>query len=181
MPNIQLQSSDGEVFNIDSETAKCSSTIRNLIEDCGLESEENPLIPLPNVNSTILSKVLIWANHHRAEKAEKTEENSGKDEASAVVRSSDVISAWDAEFLTVDQGTLFELILAANYLDIKELLSVACMTVANMIKGHTAEEIRQTFHIPNDFSPSEEELLHKDRDNEPVIPEVESSYETFSL
>lgn len=170
MPNIQLQSSDGEVFNIDSETAKCSSTIRNLIEDCGLESEDNPLIPLPNVNSTILSKVLIWANHH------KTEESSGKDEASAMVRPSDVISAWDAEFLAVDQGTLFELILAANYLDIRELLSVACMTVANMIKGHTAEEIRQTFHIPNDFSPSEEELLHNDRATEPVLPEVESSY-----
>ncbi|XP_017108425.2 S-phase kinase-associated protein 1 [Drosophila bipectinata] len=174
MPNIQLQSSDGEVFNIDSETAKCSSTIRNLLEDCGLESEENPLIPLPNVNSTILGKVLIWANHHQ--EAEKSDENGAKDEASALVRSSDVISAWDAEFLTMDQGTLFELILAANYLDIRELLSAACMTVANMIKGHTAEEIRQTFHIPNDFSPSEEDLLHKDRDSEPVVPEVESSY-----
>ena len=45
-------------------------------------------------------------------------------------------------FVQVDQGTLFELILAANYLDIKGLLDVTCKTVANMIKG---EEIENKF------------------------------------
>ena len=44
--------------------------------------------------------------------------------------------------MQVDQGTLFELILAANYLDIKGLLDVTCKTVANMIKG---EEIENKF------------------------------------
>lgn len=64
----------------------------------------------------------------------------------------------------VDQGTLFELILAANYLDIKGLLDVTCKTVANMIKGKTPDEIRKTFNIKNDFSASEEEQVRKENE-----------------
>lgn len=49
------------------------------------------------------------------------------------------MQAWDAEFVKVDQSTLFDLILAANYLNIKSLLDLTCQTVAQMIKGKTPE------------------------------------------
>jgi S-phase kinase-associated protein 1 len=39
-------------------------------------------------------------------------------------KNSDDISEWDKEFMNVDQGTLYELILAANYLDMKPLLDL---------------------------------------------------------
>ena len=71
---------------------------------------------------------------------------------------------WVPTSFQVDQGTLFELILAANYLDIKGLLDVTCKTVANMIKGKTPEEIRKTFNIKNDFTPSEEEQVRKENE-----------------
>jgi S-phase kinase-associated protein 1 len=78
-------------------------------------------------------------------------------------RTDDIIG-WDLDFCKVDQPTLFELILAANYLDIKELLDLTCKTVANMIKGKTPEEIRKTFNIKNDFTPEEEEQVRKENE-----------------
>ena len=69
---------------------------------------------------------------------------------------SEVVGEWDANFVTIEQEMLFELILAANYMDIKSLLDLTCAKVASMIKGKTPEEIRKTFNIVNDFTPEEE-------------------------
>jgi S-phase kinase-associated protein 1 len=59
----------------------------------------------------------------------------------------------------VDQEVLFELILAANYMDVKALLDLCCAKVASMMKGKTAEAIRKTFNIVNEFTPEEEQAI----------------------
>lgn len=53
--------------------------------------------------------------------------------------------------------TLFHLIIAANYLNIKNLLDKSCEKVANMIKGKKKpNEICKAFNIKNDFTAEEE-------------------------
>merc|ERR1719284_2393880 len=74
----------------------------------------------------------------------------------------EVVSEWDASFVEIEQETLFELILAANYMDIKSLLDLTCATVASMIKGKTPEDIRKTFNIVNDFTPEEEAQVREE-------------------
>ncbi len=88
------------------------------------------------------------------------------------------IGEWDQEFIAVDQEMVFEIILAANYLNIKPLLcvhfrpmprpshnsrpnlnlssNVGCKTVANMMRDKNPEEIRKLFNIVNDYTPEEE-------------------------
>ncbi|KAG5533172.1 hypothetical protein RHGRI_027404 [Rhododendron griersonianum] len=61
-----------------------------------------------------------------------------------------------------EEEVLLRLLLAANYLDVRELLDATCQTVADMIKGNTPEEIRKTFKIANDFTPEEEEEVRKE-------------------
>jgi len=73
-----------------------------------------------------------------------------------------VVSPWDANFVDLEQETLFELILAANYMDIKPLLDLTCAKVASMIKGKTPEQIRKAFNIVNDFSPEEEAKVREE-------------------
>uniref|UniRef100_A0A1B0B7H0 S-phase kinase-associated protein 1 n=1 Tax=Glossina palpalis gambiensis TaxID=67801 RepID=A0A1B0B7H0_9MUSC len=148
MPNIKLRSSDNEIFDIDVQIAKCSGTIKTMLEDCGMEDNNNAVVPLPNVNSVTLRKILDWAEYHQDD-PQRTEEDEEK------AKKTDHILPWDADFLKMDQGALFELILVANYLDIKPLLDIACKTIANMIKGKTPADIRQTFNIKNDFTATE--------------------------
>ena len=83
----------------------------------------------------------------------------------------DNVGAWDAEFINMDDINLFKIVNAANYLMIQPLLDLAypfslfsflfsfiftCAKIASYIKGKSTEEIRERFHIENDFSPEEE-------------------------
>ncbi|KAJ7966902.1 putative Skp1 [Quillaja saponaria] len=129
---ITLKSSDGETFEVDEAVALESQTIKHMIED---DCADNG-IPLPNVTSKILARVVEYCKKH-VEAAKTNERASSADED---------LKNWDAEFVKVDQATLFDLIL----------------TVADMIKGKTPEEIRKTFNIKNDFTPEEEEEVRRE-------------------
>ncbi|RZC63620.1 hypothetical protein C5167_025365 [Papaver somniferum] len=141
---VTLKSSDGEAFDVEESVALQSQTIKHMIED---DCADNG-IPLPNVTGKILAKVIQYCRKHDGVADEKDQ----KDE----------VKNWDAEFVNVDQATLFDLILAANYLNIKELWDLTCQTVADMIKGKTPEEIRKIFNIKNDFTPEEEEEVRRE-------------------
>lgn len=118
--------------------------------------DDTPEIPLPNVKADVLKKVIEFCEHHKEEPMTEIEKPLKSQQMSEVVQK------WYADFVNVEQVLLFELILAANYMDIKPLLDLTCATVASMIKGKTPEEIRTTFNISNDFSPEEEAQVREE-------------------
>ena len=159
---IILKSNDNQEFSMAIELAKISETIKTMLDDLGIdaESEEaNEPIPLPNVNGVILKKVVQWCEQHKSDFQTFAQD----DEDSSQPRLDD-IPDWDIKFFEVDQAEIFELILAANYLDIKGLLNIGCKVVAKMIQGKSPEEIRKTFNIKNDFTPEEEEQIRKENE-----------------
>ncbi|KAF5858594.1 hypothetical protein ETB97_003987 [Aspergillus alliaceus] len=130
----------------DEDVARRSLLIQNMLEDLG------------EISQTVLKKVFEWCEHHRNDPGNSDKNGNGSSRETAS------IDQWDQEFMQVDQDIIFEIILAANYLDIKDLLDLGCKTVANMIKGKSPEEIRRMFHIPNDFTPEEEEQIRRENE-----------------
>ena len=69
----------------------------------------------------------------------------------------DVTTEFYAEYINVPtDDEVQDIILAANYLDIKELLALGCAKMGSVIRGLTIPEFRKRFNIVNDFSPEEE-------------------------
>ncbi|KAI9223987.1 putative E3 ubiquitin ligase complex SCF subunit sconC [Blastocladiella britannica] len=157
---VKLTSSDGENITVAKEVAMRSMLIKNILEDTADADDDSHAIPIPNVTARILNKVMEYCEHHKGDPIAEPDEDDLAEER----RRSDDIEDWDAEYINVEQEMLFEIILAANYLDIKALLDLGCKTVANMIKGKTTEEIRKTFNIQNDFTPEEEEQIRRENE-----------------
>nr|GFA42800.1 SKP1-like protein 1A [Tanacetum cinerariifolium] len=101
----------------------------------------------------ILAKIIEYIKKHA---------NKPKDDDDKKVAEED-LKKFDAEFVKVDQeGILFDLVLAANYLNIKSLLDLTSQAIADSIKDLSVEEVRKKFNIQNDFTPEEEAEVRKE-------------------
>lgn len=167
--HVILVSGEGEKFKVERKIAERSLLLKNYLNDMhdnnlnedddsddNSDDEDEIVMPVPNVRSSVLQKVVEWAEHHK--------DSVFPDEEDDDSRKSAPVDAWDREFLKVDQEMLYEIILAANYLNIKPLLDAGCKVVAEMIRGRSPEEIRRTFNIVNDFTPEEEAAIRRENE-----------------
>lgn len=168
---IILVSGEGERFTVERSIAEHSLLLKNYLNDMhdsqlqndsdeeadsDEDDEDEIVMPVPNVRSSVLQKVIEWAEHHK--------DSNFPDEDDDDSRKSAPVDSWDREFLKVDQEMLYEIILAANYLNIKPLLDAGCKVVAEMIRGRSPDEIRRTFNIVNDFTPEEEAAIRRENE-----------------
>ena len=143
---VRLLCNDGEVVEVEVKIAEKSVLIKGLIEDSGVEEE----IPLPQVKKPILEKIVVYCARlvdHQPPEIDKPLSHNDMHQ---------VVDAWYADYINLEQEELFELVMAANYLDIKPLLELSCAKVASQIKNKSVVEIRKYFNIENDFTPEEE-------------------------
>ncbi|KAI8902381.1 E3 ubiquitin ligase complex SCF subunit sconC [Globomyces pollinis-pini] len=152
MVDVVLTSSDSKEYKVSQNAISQSNLIKNMLND--LDIVDGTPIPLPNVTSQILEIVIQYLNMH-VDDVPPTE---------PVKKSLDDILPEDAELVKVPHKVLFDIILAANYLDIPGLLDLGCKTVANNLKNKTIDEVQTEYEIPKEHWFTEEERAKIDEE-----------------
>ncbi|KAJ7974165.1 SKP1-like protein 21 [Quillaja saponaria] len=138
---IWLQTTDGSIQQVEEEVAMFCPMICHEILQTGMGSSKSYAISLPQrVNPAILGLILDYCRFHQ------TPGRSNKER-----------KTFDEKFIRMDTKRLCELTSAADSLQLKPLVDLTSRALARIIEGKTPEEIRETFHLPDDLT--EEEKL----------------------
>ncbi|KAK1324425.1 SKP1-like protein 1A [Acorus calamus] len=141
---VILRSNEGEEFTVDEAAAAMSNLTLNMMSDgCA----DNP-VPLHNVSDKTLKKVVQYIQKHAL--------------AAPPAAAEEDLREWDRDFIDVSTDDLYDILMAANYMEIPGLLDLVAQKTADLIKGKSAEEIRKTFKIPNDFSTEQDREIRKE-------------------
>jgi S-phase kinase-associated protein 1 len=130
-----------------------SNVVKETLGDEDADDDDNgdvKEIPLPNVAAPVLQKVIEYCRHHEDVEPMTTIQTPLKS-----TKLEDLVQKWYAEYVAVERDLLFDLVAAANYMDIKPLLDLTCLAVSIIIKGKSAAELRQMFNIPSEFTQEE--------------------------
>ena len=178
------KSSIEEQFKTCIAVAEKPKTLRTLSEDLGVEDdateekEIKEILPFPNMEASILDKIIDWRTYHLSEEEPDLDKPhpDAKDGATRIMRKLKTVEKkWCAGVPEIqDDGfwAMLDLLQAANYLHTPGLIKLISKEVAKRIHNEknetwaeikTPEEIRQVFHIVNDLDDEDEE---KDGSNE---------------
>lgn len=153
---------NGKCYVIARNVAMMSGVLKDLLEDKS-EGEEIE-IPLANIDGKTLATIMMYVNYFVDNAPARIPKPM-----SEPIRS--YLSEWEKKFLDnyllcngkeTEHQVLINVLSAAHYLNIPSLISLSCASVADMMKNKTTEQIRNLFHIENDFTPEEEEQIKKD-------------------
>jgi len=146
-----------KTFEINKTDAELSKFVTTILEG----DAQATSIEIRQVPPETLEHVVTYLKHHKGKEP---------DPLPCPVRSihmAQIVSdKWDATWIDAfDKKTIFEIILAANYMDIKSLLHLGCAKIATLIKQLDQKEINRIIeeeekyrreHAQNDEAKAEE-------------------------
>lgn len=137
---VVIASADGHEFRVPAAVAKMSRVVGDMLQDL---DDPGAAVPV-SVSSKTLGVVLHMCTD-RVVNSKPADDPSFKE----------VVAGLDRE-------DKYDLLVAANYLDVKFVLEAGAKHIASLIEGKTVEEMREVLGVENDFTPQEEEELRRE-------------------
>ena len=149
---VKLKSKDGEKFEVGDNCLNRSKVFIEFKDILNLEQE----ITIKGVDGQTLCKVIEYLEHHvNEEPKEIPKPLPGPD-------LKPILSEWDYNYITpLPLDNVVNIVNAANYLDIRDLINLASARLASEMINCPVEEARAKFGIKNDMT--EEEKAEYDK------------------
>jgi len=132
---------DGDEFVVLA-MSKEAAKLANLIHEMAEEDSENDEIPLPNVDEKMLKKVIEFCEEYVKNPLPKIDKPLKSANISECVK-----DGWYLKFIDMEPDDACKLVVAANYMDVKPLLELACVRIACWIKDKPFDQIKKTFGV----------------------------------
>merc|ERR1712212_538753 len=155
--SLQSGGQKPQKFEISRKCAELSKFVTTILEG----DADATSIEIRQVPPATLKHVVDYLEHHNDKEPEPL-----PCPVRSIHMSQIVSDKWDASWIDAfDKKTIFEVILAANYMDIKSLLHLGCAKIATLIKQLDQKEINRIIeeeekyrreHAQNDEAKSEE-------------------------
>ena len=123
-------------MQVDRKVASISTLIKTAVESDDAAKE----VEIPGVDGSILELILTYMKHHNGTEPPIVDKPLRSKVMKEVCK--DPFDATFIDDIGEDRQQLYDLILAANYMDVKSLLHLGCAKVASLIKGQPLEKIK---------------------------------------
>lgn len=134
MPTIKLKSSQDDIFIVDIEIANASKTIKDILKSEGVQ--DDLVVPLDRVNSTVLKQAIEWATHHHEHHVTPPQCNGETGKPPCADHSS-----WEAAFFDLRLVPTLELLKGALNLQMEGLIDSATKALTALVDSMTPEHV----------------------------------------
>lgn len=132
---VSCDEDNASEFKLDRNSAQMCNLVKSILEG----DQDVKRIEIKKVTGDILKLVVDYLKYHKGKVPAEIAKPIRSVKMEKIVE-----DEWDAKFINaLGKKMIFQVILAANYMDIKSLLHLGCAKIATLIKGKSPEEIKR--------------------------------------
>lgn len=137
---LTIETNDNHKVRVNAEDVRASRLLDMVAQ--GMDEDANEEVPLYNVSHRVFLRVLEFTRQQNVDPMRTIPKPLPDDGGLGV-------QPWYADYIASlgDGETLYDVLSAANYLDIAPLQELACARIASLIRGKECDELRQIFGL----------------------------------